>query len=203
MTRRRIAAQPDAYLLYLIYVVVALGTLVLEQVVRQAVLWTLLMLMGIVYRGHHVGRAEFSLRSLMRGALLGLAISLPILVLLQGQLYLFFGRLFDGADAVPLFYQACFVDAPAEGCFFRGIVQPQKGLPLAVGLAAVAGLLFYAPRLDLLAALVLAAGTAALAALLGYVRDQHGLAASVACHVVAAFTLQVMPSVLRELSFLI
>jgi len=50
-----------------------------------------------------------------------------------------------------------------------------------------------------LVALLVAVVMGALGVVYAYVCEQHGLVASVACHVVVGFTLQVMPSIIGSM----
>ncbi|OGO05162.1 MAG: hypothetical protein A2Y73_04525 [Chloroflexi bacterium RBG_13_56_8] len=189
----------DPFLLYMIFLGVGLGTILLDQPVRLALLWTTLVALSIFYRSAHQVEIVFSLPSLGRGALLGLVISLPILAFLSEQLRLFNERLYATGNIVFLAYQVCFVAAPIEEYFFRGIVQSRRTSSVSTALYAAAALIYFLPHAPFLATLLVAAAMACLGMVYGYICDRHGLIASVACHVVVGFVLQVVPSLLQAL----
>jgi len=189
----------EPYLLFLVFAGVGLGTILVYQNVRLAVLWAVLVLLCVLFRSAHEVRFTFSASSLWRGALLGLVISVPVLLFLSGHLRRFTERLYATDDVVLLFYQICFVSAPVEEYFFRGIVQSRKGSSVSSGLYAAAGLLYFLPHAPFLVAFVVALVMGVLGIVYAYVCDQHGLVASVACHVVVGFVLQVMPSLIATM----
>ncbi len=193
------AVISETYLYFMAFAGAGLATLPLGQPARMAVLLAILAGMAVVYRMSHVIEGGFSPRSLGRGALLGLVISVPVLAVLPAPLRQFNERLYGTSDAVMLFYQTCLVAAPLEELFFRGIVATGEGSSASVGLYAALGLIYFAPHAPLLAvaAVVLAYGV--LGIVYTYVHENHGLAAAVACHAVAAFVLNVAPSLLGAL----
>jgi membrane protease YdiL (CAAX protease family) len=185
----------EPYLLFMVFAAVGVGTVLVRPNVRLMLLWVVLVLLSVLFRSVHRVEFTFSSSSLLRGALLGLVISVPVLAFLSDQLHTFTERLYATEDVVLLFYQICFVSAPAEEYFFRGIVHSRKGSWVSSGLYAVAALLYFLPHAPLLAL-----GVAVVMGVLGfvyaYVCENHGLVASVACHVVLGFTLQVVPSII-------
>jgi membrane protease YdiL (CAAX protease family) len=193
------ATLSEPYLLFLVLVGIGLGTISVRQPVRLALLWVALVALSVIYRSHHEVDVGFSLPSLGRGALLGLVISVPLLAFLAGQLRAFNERLYDTADIVLLLYQVCFISAPLEEYFFRGIMQSQKGSSVAIGLYAVLALLYFLPHAPLLATFIVFVAMGILGIVYGYVREHYGLAASVGCHVVVGFVLQVAPSLISSL----
>ncbi|MEA3407088.1 MAG: CPBP family intramembrane glutamic endopeptidase [Chloroflexota bacterium] len=189
----------DPRLLFSIFVAIGVGTVLLDQSPRLALLWTSLLAMSIYYRGHREVPADFTLRNIGRGALLGAIISVPLLVFLSEQLRTFTERLYAARDPVLLFYQVCLVSAPIEEYFFRGIVQSRLGSSLSIGLYALVPLLYFLPHAPVLVAFIVFVVMGALGIVYAYVRDRYGLAASIACHVMVGFVLQVMPSLIASL----
>jgi membrane protease YdiL (CAAX protease family) len=185
--------------LFLIFVAIGVGTVLLDQSPRLALLWTSLLLMSIYYRGHREVPLDFTLRSIGRGALLGAIISVPLLAFLSEQLRIFAERLYASRDPVLLLYQVCFISAPIEEYFFRGIVQGQLGTSLSIGFYALIPLLYFLPHTPVLVAFIIFVAMGALGIVYTYVREHYGLAASIACHVVVGFVLQVMPSLIAIL----
>lgn len=189
------ASGREPYLLFLVFAGVGLGIVLLDQPTRLALLWVTLVALSLFYRSAHRVEIIFSLPSLARGALLGLVISVPLLAFLSAQLRQFTEDLYATQDIGLLFYQICFVSAPVEEYFFRGVVQGQRGSSVGTALYAATALVYFLPH-DPLAAVLALVAMGLLGMLYGYVRDRHGLAAAIACHVVVGFVLQVVPSLL-------
>ncbi|MHB1296405.1 MAG: CPBP family glutamic-type intramembrane protease [Anaerolineae bacterium] len=196
MTKRAPATHPlqQPYLLFLIFVGVALGTILLDQAVRLAVLWSTLVILSLLYRGHQTVELDFSLANVGRGALLGAVIAVPLLAFLAEPLRTFSERLYGTESVVLLFYQVCFVAAPVEEYFFRGVVQGSLGPSAGIGLYAATALLLFVPHAPLLASLIALLGMGVLGIVYSNVRERHGLSAALACHLVVGLGLQVLPS---------
>lgn len=189
----------DPRVLLLIFVAIGVGTVLLDQSPRLALLWTSLVLMSVYYRGHRQVPTDLTLRNVGRGALLGAIISVPLLAFLAEQLANFTERLYATRDPVLLLYQVCFISAPIEEYFFRGIVQGRLGSSMSIGLYAVVPLVYFLPHTPVLVAFIVFVAMGVLGIVYAYVREHHGLAASTACHVVVGFVLQVMPSLIAAL----
>ncbi len=192
----------EPYFLCMIVAAVGLGTLMLKQVPRHALLWTTLALLSLVYRSGRKVEMSFSPASAGRGALLGLVIALPLLAFLSGPLRSFNETLYGTSDVTMLFYQVCFVSAPVEEYFFRGILQQSKGLTVSAGLYGLMVLVLFLPHTPFLVALVVFAALGGLGLAYGYIAEAHGLSAAMACRLVVAVLVQVFPSlfvVLRQL----
>jgi len=200
MSKRVSARFPisEPYLLFLVFAGIALGTVLLQQAPRFALLWVTLVLLSLIYRSKHEVEVGFTLPGVGRGALLGLVISVPLLAFLSEQLRAFSERLYGTQDIVLLLYQVCFISAPLEEYFFRGIVQSQKGSSVSIALYAVTALLYFLPHAPLLATFIVFVALGVLGIVYSYVREHYGLAASVACHVVVGFILQVLPSLIAS-----
>jgi len=185
--------------LFLVFVAVGLGTVLIKQPARLAILWSALALLGGIYRGLRDVPVGFSPSSVGRGAVFGLVIAVPVLTFFAGPLKAFNERLYGTSDAVALFYQLCFVAAPVEEYFFRGILQPRLSSSLSLGLYLVAMLIFFLPHVPFLAAIIAVVSLGILGIVCSGISQQYGLAAAIACHVVVAFVLQVVPSLLNPL----
>lgn len=194
MSKRGAPAALEPYFLYLILAAVGIGTALLEQSTRLAIVWTVMVLIGLAYQGYSRIDWRFSLLEIGRGVLVGLVIGVPLLAFLSGQLQAFTERIYGTHDTVLLFYQVCFIAAPAEELFFRGIVQTRKGISISVGLYAVMALIYFVPEAPLVGCLISFVSMGVLGYLYGYVNERYGLSAAVACHVTIAFLLQVTPS---------
>lgn len=198
MTKRIRYSVLEPYFLFLIFVAIGLGTIPLKQPARLALLWTTLVVLSVLYRGHTEIGLDFSLAGVGRGALLGLVISVPVLAFLADQLRAFTEGLYGTNDVVSLFYQICFISAPVEEYFFRGVVQSARGLSPSVTLYSVTALLYFlpVPRVPFFVVCVVFVAMGVLGIIYSYVRERYGLAASIACHVAVGLVLQVLPSLI-------
>ena len=201
--RRSTPALLEPYFLYLILAAVGLGTVFLAQSTRLALLWTVLAVMGVLYQGMRPIDWRFSLPDVGRGALVGLVIGVPLLAFLSGSLQVYVERLYGTGDAAMLYYQACFVAAPAEELFFRGVVQTQRGISVSTALYAVTALVYFLGKAPLLGVFLAFVAMGILGFLFSYVADRYGLAAAVACHVAMGFLLQVMPSLIAAMRMIL
>jgi len=203
VTRRRRAPRPDPRILYLVYLGIALGTVLVPQTLRHAILWLVLALLALIYVAMNKIQWQMDLASISRGVLLGAGISLPIYVfgaeLLRAPVQVLYGT----ENPIMLFYLICFVVAPFEEVLFRGALLQGTGLALSLGLYALAGLVLFVPHVALLVALGMVLAMAILGLLYAYVADAYGLAAAIACHVVVGFVLQVLPTLSHRFSLLI
>ena len=153
MIRR--AARPsieEPYLLFLIFVGIGIGTVLLEPPVRLTILWVTLAILSLLYWGRQPVDVAFSLGNVGKGALLGLVIAAPLLAFLSGQVRFFTERLYGTRNVLLLFYQICLVSAPIEEAFFRGVVQQHKGSSASIAPYAATALLYYRLHVPLLAA---------------------------------------------------
>jgi membrane protease YdiL (CAAX protease family) len=205
MTKRTSARLTilEPYLLFLIFVGIGLGTVMLTLPVRLALLWSTLALLSLLYRGRYAVEVGFSLPNVGRGALLGLVIALPVLAFLAGPLRAFMVRLYGTEDIVLLFYLVCFVSAPVEEFFFRGVIQDAKGSSVSTGLYAATALLLFLPHTPLLVAFIMFVALGVLGIVYGYVREHYGLMAAIACHVVVGFILQIVPLLIERARMLL
>ena len=198
MTKRVRYSITEPYSLFLVFVAIGLGTIPLDQPARLALLWSTLVVLSVLYRGHRDIELDFSLAGVGRGALLGLVISVPLLAFLADQLRVFTERLYASNDVVSLLYQICFISAPVEEYFFRGVVQSARGSSVGVTLYALTALLYFlpVPRVPFLVVCIVFVAMGVLGIVYGYVRDRYGLAASIACHVAVGLVLQVLPTLI-------
>ena len=189
----------EPYLVFLIFCGIGLGTVLFRQPERLALLWATLAILGLLYHSRSEVDLAFSLTNVERGAALGLVISVPVLAFLARPLAEFNERLYLTDSVVLLFYQVCFVAAPVEEYFFRGILQARKGSSAGLACYAATALLFFLPHAPLLAALLVFVAMGVLGIVYGYVCERYGLAAAISCHVVVGFVLQVAPSLIASM----
>jgi membrane protease YdiL (CAAX protease family) len=181
--------------LLLVLAGIGLGTVLLDQGVRLAILWVAMLGLGLAYTSRHPQREELSLADIGRGALIGLVAGAPFAAFLVRPLRVFSERLYATDDALLLFYQTSLVAAVAEELLFRGVLQPAKGLWLAAAAYGAMGVLYFAPHSPILVTCIVSGAMFVLGAIYGHVRKQYGLYAAVACHAMAAFVLCVVPAI--------
>ncbi len=194
-------ARFDPYLTFLIYAVVGLGTLRIGAEARLLILWLVLLGICLVYAEEKAIAMQYGLANLGQGAVVGLVISLPLLLLARDVLQTTSTRLFPWVSQAALFQSVVLLAAPIEGLYFRGFLQRERGL---VGAALLYGLgqgILFLPGLGgfpaVLAALVVA--TALLGFIYGYVCQRYGLSASISCHAVVNLVLLFLPLALSNL----
>lgn len=185
--------------LFLVFVAVGLGTVLLKQPTRLAILWSTLALLGGIYRSFHEVPIRFAPSHVARGAVFGLVIAVPVLTFFSGPLKAFNERMYATSDAVMLFYQVCFVAAPVEEYFFRGILQSRLSSSLSLGLYVVAMLIYFLPHIPFLAVVIIVVSLGLLGVVCAGIAQQYGLVSAIACHLVVAFALQVVPFLLNPL----
>jgi membrane protease YdiL (CAAX protease family) len=190
----------EPYLLFLIFVGIGIGTVLLDPPVRLTLLWVTLAILTILYCGKQPINVAFTLGNVAKGALLGLIIAAPLLAFLSGQVRVFTERLYGTHNTLLLFYQICLVSAPIEEAFFRGVVQQHKGSSASIALYAATALLYFLPHVPLLAAFIVFVAMGVLGIVYSSVCERYGLAASIASHVVIGFVLQVIPSLWSSLT---
>ena len=191
----------DPYFAYLIFVGVGLGSLQVNPEVRLTLLWSTLLALSLIYAGRKPVAARYSLANLGRGAIVGLIVSLPFLLVARGVLNASSARLFPMPSQAALFQALTFVSAPVEELYFRGILQRERGLLSAAVLYGLAGTVFFLPVFRGFALILLAVmlSMGLLGFVYGYVCNQYGLGASIACHAVVNFVLLFLPPVLEQL----
>lgn len=201
---RRRAQKPklDPYFAFFIFVGVGLGTWMVEPQLRLTILWlTLLGLAGFYAEGKAV-EANYSLLNLGRGALMGLIISVPFLILAREFLSSTSARLYETGDILLLFQRLVLLAAPIEGLYFRGFIQRERGLASAASFYGLATAVYFLPgHLDFWLVLTfMSLGMGLLGLVYGYIYQRYGLSASVACHMVANLVLLVIPSLLDQIA---
>ena len=198
--KRYSLAKFDPYLTFLVFAVVGLGTLRVEVEARLLILWLVLLGVGLVYAEEKVVAMQYGLVNLGRGAVVGLVISLPLLLLAKDALKATSARLFPLASQAALFQNLVLLAAPIEGLYFRGFLQRERGLVIAALLYGLGQGVLFLPGLSgfpvVLAAVVVA--TALLGFIYGYVCQRYGLSASMSCHATVNLVLLFLPLALGE-----
>jgi len=198
--KRYTLARFDPYLTFLIFAVVGLGTLRIEVEVRSLILWLVLLGVCLVHADEKAIAMQYGLVNLGRGAVVGLVLSLPLLLLAQGVLKTTSARLFPWASQAALFQNLVLLAAPIEGLYFRGFLQRERGLVVAALLYGLGqGILFLSALSGFPAVLVaVVVATALLGFVYGYVCQRYGLSASMSCHATVNLVLLFLPLALDQ-----
>jgi len=193
--KRYTLAKFDPYLTFLIFAVVGLGTLRIEVEARLLILWLLWLGVGLIYADEKAIAMQYGLVNLGRGAVVGLVLSLPLLLLAEDALKTTSARLFPWASEAALFQNLVLLAAPIEGVYFRGFLQRERGLVIAALLYGLGQGVLFLPGLGgfpaVWAAVVVAA--ALLGFIYGYVCQRYGLSASISCHATVNLVLLFFP----------
>jgi len=188
-------ANLDPYLTFLIFAVVGLGTLGIGMEARLLILWLVLLGLCLIYVEGQAMVVEYSLLNLGRGAVVGLVISLPLLLLARDALESTSARLFPLTSQAVLFQNVVLLSAPIEGMYFRGVLQRERGVVAAALFYGLGQGIMFLPGLGgfpvVLAAVVVA--TAVLGFVYSYVCQRYGLSASISCHATVNLVLFFLP----------
>ena len=164
------------------------------------ILWLVLLGVCLVYAEEKAIAMQYGLVNLGRGAVVGLVISLPLLLLAQDALKTTSARLFPLASEAVLFQNLVLLAAPIEGLYFRGFLQRERGLVIAALLYGLGEGILFLPGLSgfpvVLIAVVVA--TALLGFIYGYVCQRYGLSASISCHATVNLVLLFLPLALEQ-----
>jgi membrane protease YdiL (CAAX protease family) len=198
--KRYSLASFDSYLTYLVFAVVGLGTWRIGLEARLLILWLVLLAACLIYAEEKAIAVQYGLVNLGRGAVVGLVISLPLLLLARDALKTTSARLFPLASQAVLFQNVVLLAAPIEGLYFRGFLQRERGLVVAALLYGLGQGVLFLPGLSGFPA-VLAAAVVAMAVLgfiYGYVCQRYGLSASISCHATVNLVLLFLPLALDQ-----
>ena len=193
-------AKFDPYWTFLVYAVVGLGTWRIGVEARLLILWLVLLGVCLIYAEEKVVAMQYGLVNLGQGAVAGLVISLPLLLLAHDALKATSARLFPVTSEAILFQSLVLLAAPIEGLYFRGYLQRERGLVVAALLYGLGQGILFLPGLSgfpaVLAAVVVA--TALLGFIYGYVCQLYGLSASISCHATVNLVLLFLPLALDQ-----
>jgi membrane protease YdiL (CAAX protease family) len=197
----------------LLYAAIALGTLALRTSARLVILWTTLLVLWLVLQEGRSRRIVYVYRQIGRGALLGLAVGLPIMLLALRPLaaavpILFVGR--EPVETVEVSSVTAFVTlallAPlSEELFFRDVVQRKFGIWIGAGLYAASALLLFLPTAGTRYPVVLPSVVGAwsiLGIVYAFCYERFGFAATLTCHILANLFLLFGPLLLHNLGVL-
>ena len=200
---RRGKLRVDVYLAFAIFVAVGVATWSLDQPVRLALMWLVLLAFALSYASAQKLQFSYTLADLARGALAGLLVSVPVLLLARDFLVITSERLFPLDSVLSMLWSVVLIMPAVEAVYFRGLVHKEKGLWPSVLLYAGAGVVYFLPitwneHLPILAALV--CGMGLLGFVYGYVRGMYGLVSSLVCQALAHLVLLVVPSMVLGLT---
>ena len=190
----------DPYLTFLVFAVVGLGTWRIGGEARLLILWLVLIGVCLVYAEEKAVAMQYGLVNLGRGAVVGLVISLPLLLLAQDVLKTTSARLFPLASQPILFQNVVLLAAPIEGLYFRGYLQRERGLVVAALLYGLGQGILFLPGLSGFPAVLITVvvAMALLGFIYGYVCQRYGLSASIACHATVNLVLLFLPLALGQ-----
>jgi membrane protease YdiL (CAAX protease family) len=193
----------------LVFAAVALGTLTIATSARLVILWTTLVVLWLVYQEGKARTLEYRFAAVGRGALIGSAIALPLMVLALRSLITAIPILFvsrsdpslAGVSSAALFVSLVLLAPFAEELFFRDVLQREQGLWVGVGLYAVAGLLLFLPTAGSYAVVLIAVVGiwSVLGVIYGFLFERFGLSTALASHVAVNLFLLFMPAFLHSL----
>ena len=196
--KRYSLANFDPYLTFVVFALVGLATWLIGLEARLLILWLVLLGVCLSYAEEKAMAVQYGLVNLGRGAVVGLVISLPLLLLARDALKTTSARLFPLASQPALFQNLVLLAAPIEGLYFRGYLQRERGLVVAALLYGLGQGILFLPGLSgfpaVLAAVMVA--TALLGFIYSYVCQRYGLSASISCHAVVNLVLLVLPPAL-------
>ena len=204
--RRRKTRALDAYLAFVVFSAVGVATWNLDQILRLTLLWMALLAFTLVYASGKRVVLAYGLSDVARGALAGLLISLPLVLLARDFFLVTVQRVFPVASTLTLFWGLFLVMPTIEAMYFRGFLQREKGLRAAVLLYAAAAAIYFLPStlegyVPVLAALV--GGMGLFGFVYSYTRTLYGFGASLACQSVVHFVLFILPSLPQEFARLL
>ena len=200
---RRKAPRVDPFLAFALFTAVGMATWSLDQPVRLTLTWLVLLIFTLICASGQRLQFSYTFSGLARGAVAGLVMSLPLVLIASDFLLATSQRVFPSGNVLGLLWSVVLIMPTVEALFFRGLVQSEKGLWPSVLLYAGAGVVYFLPatweeHLPVLAVLV--GGMGLLGFVYSYVRAMHGMVASLVCQAMVHLVLFVAPSLVRGLS---
>lgn len=191
--------QIDPIFALLLYLAVALGTITLPITARYTILWSVLLLAGLILT--LVDRPVNPIRSLdiFWGMGLGLAFSIPFLLLNWTGLGITSAMLYPFDHWESLFIALILIAPLAESLFFRGVLQEKRGYLISILGVGLSSILFFWPALYqhpvnfAVAVLV----TTVFAAIYAFLKSSISLVAAVACQVILNLMIFMIPSLFQ------
>jgi membrane protease YdiL (CAAX protease family) len=187
---------------FLLLVGVGLASVRLSHPLRLSLLWMVLLVLILLYAQSGRLKGDYSLLNVGRGALIGAVVALPFYLFARDFFYATASQLYSVVDLQVLLERAVFIVPLLEECYFRGVVQRERGLVEGAVLFGLTQALYFASAVDayfaVIAAVVLGMVLAGL--LYGYLYKRYGLTASIAGHVAVNFVLFVLPALATQIA---
>jgi membrane protease YdiL (CAAX protease family) len=201
----------DPFFACLVFAGVGLGTLALGASSRLVILWTTLLILWLIYRENKSLKVNYRFGEIGRGALIGLAIGAPLVLLAFRALVTAIPILFvsvsqtsmAGVGGTTIFVSLVLLAPLAEELFFRDILQQERGLWLGAGLYAAAGLILFLPTAGQYPAVLIAVvgAWAVLGTMYSFFYERLGFVTTYTCHVMINLILLFVPAVLSHFGF--
>ena len=182
-----------------------LGTVTLSTSARLVILWTTLLILWLACREGTTLKLTYQFLELGQGALIGLAIGLPLMLLAFRNLVEAIPILFvrtsptavSGVGGTTVFVSLVLLAPLAEELFFRDLLQREQGLWIGAGLYAAGGLILFLPTAGQypIVLLAVAGSWAILGVIYSTIFERLGLAATLACHVTINFFMLFVPAI--------
>jgi membrane protease YdiL (CAAX protease family) len=174
---------------------VGVATFRLKHDVRLTLIWLVQLGLVLLYAESGRLKSDYSLQNLARGAVVGAMVALPFSLFQRDFFYATAARLYSVGDLQVLVERAVFLMPILEGCFFRGMVQREKGLLEGALLFGLMQAVYFISVVNVYPAVIAAVvvGLTLLGLLYGYLYQRYGLTASIACHVAVNGVLFVLP----------
>lgn len=179
----------DPALIYLVLLgVTVLGLNSLAPDVRYTVLWTILIIVGQLALLFDALEVEIpTAQDMAWGVGYGVLVGVPLLVIALPQLQRTSLTLFDRTSETLAFQSLVLLMPAAESLFFRGAMQPTRGLLFTAFAASIWSMIVFFPQLHVmefpLVAAVIGFMFIVLSLLYSYVKRRFGLFASWTCQV--------------------
>jgi len=176
----------------LAWIVVVAATIIglsgLAPDVRYTALWTTLLTVGVLAILFDRLEVEIPTASDMAwGIGYGLLLGIPLVVIALPQLQRISQQAFVGMSNAYIFQALVLIMPASDALFFRGALQPTRGLFFTVGAASLWSILIFFPQLQVLAfplvAVVIAFAFVILNFLYSYLKRRFGLFASWTCQI--------------------
>jgi hypothetical protein len=195
-------ATSDPTFGYLIAIALSVGLIPLvpaQTDLRYTLLWTVIAAFGVLswLMGNSARIWTETPENIAWGAIFGLIISIPLLIVGGATLHQTVRRLFVSMSAGETLAFLIFVIPLAETLFFRGVLQEIRTFWLVGILSSVWSGLVFLPMLDVghfpAVAIVIGVALVMMNITYSYVRQRNGLAAAWVCQIVVNLVLLFLP----------
>lgn len=199
----------DPYFASLIFAAVGLGTLKLSASPRLIILWTTLIGLWLAFREGQSLHIEYQFSDMGRGAVIGLVIGAPLMLLAFRALATAIPILYvstepsplAGASGTMIFVSLVLLAPLAEELFFRDMLHREHGFWMSIALYAAAGVILFLPTAGGFPAVLgaVSGATAVLGIVYAFLYERYGLAMTLACHATINLILLFIPTIVSHL----